>query len=123
MSDNNVHKQRMTVIEFFESLESNEDFIFAVAHTNSFKKNVKLCYKQKLDLNELYKVIVGLAKLEILPPKNRVHRLPGYGKERKNEKYMECHVAPDWLLIWVQKDNEMILVFTNTGSHANMFGM
>ena len=36
---------------------------------------------------------------------------------------MECHVTPDWLLIWVQKDDEMILIFTNTGSHANMFGM
>ncbi|MCL2098676.1 MAG: type II toxin-antitoxin system YafQ family toxin [Bacteroidales bacterium] len=118
-----VQVRRITVDEFFEALASNEDFIFAVAHTNSFKKNVKHCYKQNLDLNELYQVIVNLAKLEILPPKNRVHPLSGYGKERKGEKYMECHVAPDWLLIWVQKDNEMVLVFTNTGSHAKMFGM
>ena len=122
MNDNSK-KQRMTVADFFTALESNEDFIFAVAHTNSFKKNVKLCYKQNLDLCELYKVIVSLAKLETLPPKNCVHRLTGYGKERKGEKYMECHVAPDWILIWVQKDDEMILVFTNTGSHSNMFGM
>jgi mRNA interferase YafQ len=121
--DDNAQKQRMTVVDFFEALASNEDFIFAVAHTNSFKKNVKLCYKQNLDLNELYQVITSLAKLETLPPKNRVHSLTGYRKERKDEKYMECHVAPDWLLIWVQKDNEMILVFTNTGSHSNMFGM
>ena len=113
----------MTVTEFFEALASNKDFILAIAHTNSFKKNVKLCYKQNLDLNELYKVIASLAKLETLPSKNNVHRLLGYGKERKGEKYMECHVAPDWLLIWVQKDDEMILVFTNTGSHANVFGM
>jgi len=119
----NAPKQRMTVADFFDALASNEDFIFAVAHTNLFKKNVKLCYKQNLDLNELYQVITSLAKLETLPPKNRVHSLTGYGKERKGEKYMECHVAPDWLLIWVQKNNEMILVFTNTGSHANMFGM
>jgi len=113
----------MTVAEFFEALASNQDFIFAVAHTNSFKKNVKLCYKQNLDLNELYSVIASLAKSETLPKKNHVHSLLGHGKERKGEKYMECHVAPDWLLIWVQKDDEMILVFTNTGSHANMFGM
>ena len=118
-----IEKQRMTVAEFFEALASSEDFIFAVAHTNSFKRNVKLCFKQNLDLNELYQVIVSLAKLETLPPKNRVHRLTGYGKERKDEKYMECHIASDWLLIWVQKDEEMILVFTNTGSHAKMFGM
>ena len=121
--DDNAQVKRMTVEEFFEALASNADFIFAVAHTNSFKKNVKLCYKQNLDLNELYQVIVSLAKLEPLPPNNHVHRLTGYGKERKGEKYMECHVAPDWLLIWVQKDNEMVLVFTNTVSHAKMFGM
>ena len=121
--EDNAKKKRMSVEEFFEALASNEDFIFAVAHTNSFKKNVKLCYKQNLDLNELYQVIASLAKLETLPPKNRVHSLTGYGKVRKGEKYMECHVEPDWLLIWVQNDDEMILVFTNTGSHAKMFGM
>jgi len=38
----------MAVEEFFEALATNEEFIFAVAHTNSFKKNVKLCYKQNL---------------------------------------------------------------------------
>ena len=120
---NSAKKEKMNVDDFFEALASNEDFVFAVAHTNSFKKNVKLCYKQNLDLNELYQVIVSLAKSETLPPKNRVHALTGYGKVRKGEKYMECHVAPDWLLIWVQNNDEMILVFTNTGSHAKMFGM
>jgi len=116
-----MNEQRMTVKEFFEALASNKDFIYAVAHTNSFKKNVRLCYKQNLDLNELYQVIVSLAKLETLPPNNHVHRLTGYGKERKGEKFMECHVTPDWLLIWVQKNDEMILVLTNTGSHSNLF--
>jgi mRNA interferase YafQ len=120
---NSANKQRLTVTDFFANLATNEELVFAVAYTNSFKKNVKLCYKQNLDLNELYDIIVNLAKQEVLPPKNRVHSLTGYGKERKGEKYMECHVAPDWLLIWVQKNDEMILVFTNTGSHANLFGM
>jgi mRNA interferase YafQ len=121
--ENSVKKQRMTVTEFFANLETNKELIFAVAYTNSFKKNVKLCDKQNLDLNELYDVIVSLAKQEQLPPKNRVHSLTGYGKERKGEKFMECHISPDWLLIWVQKNDEMILVFTNTGSHANLFEM
>jgi len=114
-------KQQMTVAEFFDALAANEDLIYAVAHTNLFKRNVRLCYKQNLDLNELYKVIVSLAKLETLPPKNHVHTLTGYGKERQGEKFMECHITPDWLLIWVQKDNEMILVLTNTGSHSYLF--
>jgi len=113
--------QRMTVAEFFEALASNEDFIYAVAYTNSFKKNVRLCYKQNFNLDDLFQIISSLAKLETLPPKNHVHPLIGYGKECKGEKFMECHIAPDWLLIWVQKDDEMILVLTNTGSHSNMF--
>ena len=121
--ESSTNRQRMTATEFFAALADNQEFIFAVAYTNSFKKNVKLCYKQNLDLNELYDVIASLAKSETLSAKNRVHSLTGYGKERKGEKYMECHIAPDWLLIWVQKNDEMILVFTNTGSHANMFGM
>ena len=120
---NNANKnQRMSVADFFAALASNENFIFAVAYTNSFKKNVKLCHKQNFDLNELYKVIESLAMMETLPPKNRVHSLTGFGKERPDEKYMECHISPDWLLIWVQKDNEMILVLTNTGSHSTLFG-
>jgi len=120
--EDNAKRIRMSVEDFFEALSSNEDFILAVAYTNSFKKNVNLCYKQNLDLKELYKIIVSLATLETLPPKNRVHSLTGFGKVRKGEKYMECHIEPDWLLIWVQNDNEMILVFTNTGSHSKMFG-
>ena len=114
---NNIARQRMSVADLFAALASNEDFVFAVAYTNSFKKNVKLCYKQNLDLNELYKVIATLAKKETLSEKNHVHRLIGYGKE----KCMECHINPDWILIWVQKDDEMILVLTNTGTHSNMF--
>jgi mRNA interferase YafQ len=120
MNDNSK-MPRMTVAGFFEALVSNEEFIYAVAHTNSFKKDILHCYKQNFDLNELYRVIASLAKLETLPPKNHVHRLTGYGKERKGEKFMECHIAPDWLLIWVQKNDEMVLVFTNTGSHADLF--
>jgi len=80
-----ANKQKMSIADFFNALASNEDFIFAVAYTNSFKKNVKLCYKQNSDLNELYKVIVSLAKLETLPVKNHVHSLTGYGKEKKGK--------------------------------------
>ena len=82
--NNCAKKERMTVEDFFADLAANEDFIYAVAHTNSFKKNVKLCFKQNLDLNELYKVITSLAKLEVLPPKNHVHLLIGYGKQKQN---------------------------------------
>jgi len=112
---------KMTIEAFFEALASNQDFIYAVAYTNSFKKDVKRCYKQNFDLYKLFNIIEKLAKIEELPPKNCVHPLTGYGKERQGEKFMECHILPDWLLIWVQKESEMILVFTNTGTHSDLF--
>jgi mRNA interferase YafQ len=112
---------KMTIEAFFENLACNQEFIYAVAYTDSFKNGVKKCFKQNLDLKELYNIIEKLAKIETLPPKNRVHSLIGYGKERKGEKFMECHILPDWLLIWVQKEYEMILVLTNTGSHSDLF--
>ena len=48
MEDDATEKQRMNVADFFAALASNENFVYAVAYTNSFKKNVKLCYKQNL---------------------------------------------------------------------------
>jgi len=35
---------------------------------------------------------------------------------------MECHIQPDWLLVWTQNDNELILLLTNTGTHSDLFG-
>jgi len=116
-----TNNSKMTVETFFESLALKQDLIYAVAYTNSFKKDVKRCYKQNLDLFKLFIIIEKLAKIEELPPKNYVHSLTGYGKERKGEKFMECHILPDWVLIWVQKDSEMILIFTNTGTHSDLF--
>jgi len=80
---------KMTIEAFFEALASNQDFIYAVAYTNSFKKDVKRCYKQNLDLNELYNIVEKLAKIEELPPKNRVHSLTGFGEEQKGRRAEE----------------------------------
>jgi len=36
---------------------------------------------------------------------------------------MECHISPDWLLLWKQNENDLILVLTNTGTHSDLLGM
>jgi len=118
---NSEKPKRKTPDEFFKSLENHEDFIYNVYNTNTFKKNLRLCYKRNLDLDLLEKVIVKLAKNEGLPENNFPHQLKGY-KKRQNEEVMECHVQPDWLLVWKQNDIELILLLTNTGTHSDIFG-
>jgi mRNA interferase YafQ len=114
-------QKRKTPDDFFKSLESYDDFVYNVYKTNTFKKNIKLCYKRNLDLNLLENVIVKLAKDEALSENNFLHPLKGY-KKIQNEEVMECHIHPDWLLVWTQNDTELTLLLTNTGTHSDLFG-
>lgn len=52
-----------------------------------------------------------------LPPSYRPHKLSG-----QYQNAWECHIEPDWLLIWEQNDEELILLFVNTGTHSDLFG-
>jgi mRNA interferase YafQ len=114
--------KRKSVKEFFDSLTAESDFIYTLGFTKAFKKDINSCYKQNLDLNILEEVIKKLARNEKLSEKYKVHKLRGY-ELKNNEKVMECHILPDWLLIWVQNDKELILVFTDTGAHSYLFDM
>ena len=40
---------------------------------------------------------------------------------KANEMVMECHIQPDWLLVWLQNDNELTLLLTDTGTHSDLF--
>ncbi len=84
--------------------------------TGSFKQNVKTCKKRGLPMDELWSVIGKLLDGEILEDKYRQHQLHG---DRRGQ--WECHIQPDWLLIWEQHDTELILVMLNTGTHADLF--
>jgi mRNA interferase YafQ len=113
-------QKRKTSDDFFQSLENYDDFVYNVYQTNTFKKNVKLCYKRNLNLELLEHIIVKLAKNEKLPENNSLHPLKGY-KKKQNEEVMECHIQPDWLLVWAQNDTELTLLLTNTGTHSDLF--
>ena len=101
-------------------MEGYDDFVYNLYKTKTFKKNVKLCYKRNLDLDMLENVIVKLAKREPLPENNYPHPLKGY-KKKPYEEIMECHIQPDWLLLWTQNETELILLLTNTGTHSDLF--
>jgi len=114
-------RSRKNVAQFFKSIENfDESAIYAINITNKFKKSVKRCYSRNLDLECLENVIYTLAQGKLLDAKHFPHPLKGF-KPRPNEKVMECHIQPDWLLIWTQNDTELILLFTDTGTHSDLF--
>ena len=119
--DNPEQGKRKNVAQFFKSIENfDESAIYAINITNKFKKSVKRCYSRNLDLELLEKIIYTLAQGKSLDSKYLPHPLKGFGS-RQNEKVMECHIHPDWLLVWTQNDTELILLFVNTGTHSDLF--
>ena len=84
--------------------------------TGEFKQDLKRCQKRGLVLDELWSVIDKLLNGETLDDRYRVHLLHG---NRKGQ--WECHIQPDWLLIWEQHEQELVLVMLNTGTHSDLF--
>ena len=90
--------------------------MYQIKYTNKFKKDVRRCQKRGRDLNLLREAVDILARTRTLPPKYKAHPLAGKYKER-----MECHIQTDWLLVWMQNDRELFLLFTDTGTHSDLF--
>ena len=84
--------------------------------STSYKKDLKLCKKRGYDLSLLNAVINTLLIPAPLPSQNKDHALKGNYIGRR-----ECHVSPDWLLIYRVDGNELYL--DRTGTHADLFGM
>ena len=84
--------------------------------TGECKQNLKLCKRRGLHLDELCTVVEKLLNGEQLEEKYQTHPLIG---DRKGQ--WECHIQPDWLLIWEIHDQELVLILLNTGSHADLF--
>ena len=89
---------------------------YTVKPTSQFKKDYKLAMKRGLDISLLEDLIAKLAVGESLPEKNRDHALSGNWNG-----YRECHILPDWLLIYKLEDNILILTLARTGTHSNLF--
>ena len=87
-----------------------------VKFSNRFKSDLKLAKKQNKNLDKLFLIIEKLANLEKLDDKYKDHSLIGEYKGLR-----ECHIEPDWLLIYIIKDDELILLLFGTGSHSELF--
>lgn len=89
---------------------------YEVKFTNQFKKDLKLAKKQGKDIERLYAVIEKLADDEPLEQKHRDHDLNGNYKGCR-----ECHVEPDWLLVYEVMDDVLVLMLYRVGSHSTLF--
>ncbi len=89
---------------------------YEVKFTTQFKKDLKLAKKQKKNLDLLFDVIDTLANGKKLDPKFRDHDLSGdYAGTR------ECHVEPDWLLVYEIRDDVLVLMLYRLGTHSELF--
>ena len=89
---------------------------YIIKPTSQFKKDLKKMEKQHKDLSLLTEIINNIANAVPLPEKNKDHELSGNFKGCR-----ECHIQPDWLLIYEINNNELILYLTRIGSHSDLF--
>lgn len=83
--------------------------------TKQFERDLRTAQKRGKKLERLWQIIEDLQKGERLAARHRPHRLSGNW-----HPCWECHVEPDWLLIW--HDTEDALVLVRTGTHSDLFG-
>lgn len=86
--------------------------------SNNFKKSLKRMIKQGKDIDKLLDVVDKLVNKEVLDAKYRNHNLI-------NDKYFknckECHIEPNWLLIYKYVHEKLVLILVSTGSHSDLF--
>ena len=87
-----------------------------IIFSNQFKRDLKLLAKRKLNLDLLEEVVEKLANQQPLEKKNKDHALTG-----NYVGFRECHIQPDWLLIYRIDDDSLYLFLSRTGSHSDLF--
>ena len=92
--------------------------MYKIRFTNAFKKNYKLMIKRGYDIALLEEVILKLKDGIELDEKYHDHILKGNFKG-----FHECHIKPDWLLIYLIEDDILTLTLTNTGTHSDLLNL
>lgn len=91
----------------------NRDIVW----TTQFKKDYKLALKRHFNIDLLDDIIRALSQGKTLPEKNKDHALSGNWAGHR-----ECHIQPDWLLVYHIDDDVLVLTLTRTGTHSDLFG-
>jgi mRNA interferase YafQ len=89
---------------------------YEVKFTNQFKKDIKLANKQKKNLDKLFEVVNILAEGGTLDARYHDHDLSGNYRGTR-----ECHIEPDWLLVYEIKEKVLVLMLYRVGTHSELF--
>ena len=89
---------------------------YVVAQTSLYKRELKRAVRRGCDLNAIKAVVHQLAEGQLLPSRHRDHALSG-----NFAGFRECHITPDWLLVYLIEDKTLTLTLTRTGSHSDLF--
>lgn len=90
--------------------------MYSVIYTGQFRRSFKRCVKRGLSIEKFTRALDILQENGCLPIEYRPHRLYG-----EYADCWECHLEPDWLLIWRQNDMALELILVDTGSHSDLF--
>ena len=91
--------------------------MLSIETSHIYKKGYKRVIKRGLPIEKLNEVVLKLANQEVLPEKYKDHSLSG-----KYVGYRECHIQPDWLLIYRIDNGRLVLYLLDTGTHSDLFG-
>ena len=89
--------------------------IYQVDFTSAFSRDLKKIKKRGYNIDLLEQIVDQLQEGKDLSPKHRDHYLSGNWKG-----YRECHILPDWLLVYKYYDDKLILVLSRTGTHSDL---
>ncbi|MCH4072367.1 type II toxin-antitoxin system YafQ family toxin [Pseudoramibacter sp.] len=89
---------------------------YKIKRTTAFKRDYKRIKRRGYKLELLWTVIEKLVNDEVLPEKNKDHALTG-----QYSGFRECHISPDWLLVYKIEEDVLILTLSRTGSHSDLF--
>ena len=90
---------------------------YAIQRTTQLKKDFKAAVKRGCDISKLQTVVALLADGEVLPREYLDHELKG----KQYSGYRECHIEPDWLLVYKITESVLVLSLYRTGTHSDLF--
>ena len=90
--------------------------MYKIKFTRQFKKELKLAKKQGKNINKLFKIVDILAEKKVLDIKYKDHALISNYKG-----FRECHIEPDWLLVYEIMNDVLVLMLYRLGSHSELF--
>lgn len=97
---------------------AGDDQMYGIRITSKYAKSYKRMRKRGMDMSLLDDVVDCLRQGKLLAPKYKDHALSGNYKG-----FRECHIKPDWLLVYAIDKDVLVLVLSDTGTHADIFGL